>query len=61
VTFATFGCRLGQARQAEEQQTGYGEPRVGDSARGMDDPGDGEEDRRDDGKHAHAASPTAPQ
>src|SRR5712691_5803490 len=51
----------GQARQAEEQQTGYGEPRVGGGSGGIDNPGDGEEDRRDDGKHAYAASHTAPQ
>jgi hypothetical protein len=50
----------GQARQAEEQQTGNREPRVGGGAGGIDNPGDGEEDRRDDGKHAHAASHTAP-
>src|ERR1700748_2175097 len=43
----------GQARQADEQQIGYREPRVGGGTGGVDNPGDGEDDRRDDGKHAH--------
>ena len=54
------GLMQGQARQADEEQIGYREPRVGGGAGGIDNPGDGEDDRRDDGKHAHAASHSAP-
>ena len=46
------GLMQGQAGQADEQQIGYREPGVGRGAGGIDDPGDGENDRRDDGKHA---------
>ena len=50
---ADAGLMQGQAGQADEQQIGYREPRVGGGTGGIDDPGDGENDRRDDGKHAH--------
>jgi hypothetical protein len=48
---ASDACLMqGQADQAEKQQVGDGEPRVCGSARGIDNPGDTEEDRRDDGR-----------
>jgi hypothetical protein len=50
---ADTGLMQGQAGQADEQQIGYREPRVGGGTGGIDNPGDGEDDRRDDGKHAH--------
>src|SRR5689334_3664014 len=57
---ADAGLMQGQAGQADEQQIGYREPRVGGGTGGIDNPGDGEDDRRDDGKHAHSASHITP-
>ena len=50
---ADAGLMQGQAGQADEQQIGYRELRAGGGTGGIDNPGDGEDDRRDDSKHAH--------
>ncbi len=50
----------GEQGQSEEQQTRHGEGRVGDHSGGVDDEGDAENNRGDDGQHAHSASPAGP-
>jgi GAF domain-containing protein len=53
---ADAGLMQGQQRQPEQQQVGDVEPAVGGRAGAVDNPGDSEDDRRDDSKHARAAS-----
>jgi GAF domain-containing protein len=53
---ADAGLMQSQQRQPEQQQVGDVEPAVGGRAGAVDNPGDSEDDRRDDSKHGLAAS-----
>jgi GAF domain-containing protein len=57
---ADAGLMQGQQGQPDQQQVGDVEPGIGGGAGAVDDPGDSEDDRRDDSKHALAASLAPP-
>jgi hypothetical protein len=57
---ADAGLMQSQQGQADQQQVGNVEPGIGGGAGGVDDPGDSEDDRRDDSKHGLAASLSPP-